>query len=251
MEITNLVELLEFNKQLSELISARAKEINTPKEDKYESDQTNEIATALSKAQGDFPGIYNNKSNPHFKSSYADIDTIFKAVRSPLAKNGLCITQQTQITGEGMTILTTRIRHSSGQWIETRARLMPPKNDAQSYASALTYMRRYQILSILGAAQSDDDDDGEAAMIEVRDVKAKGVALNTKYYPRDQAGETITKEQLEELEYELAEYPDITEMILEGFRLQSIADMPKNKYMPAITRVREIKMLRNGEKAQQ
>ena len=58
----------------------------------------------------------------------------------------------------------------------------------------------------------------------------------------------MTKEQLEELEYELADYPDIAEKVLDGLHLQNLADMPKSKYMSSLTRIREIKMVREGKK---
>ena len=76
---------------------------------------------------------------------------------------------------------------------------------------------------------------------------AKGTALNTKYNPKENKYESITTEQLEELEYELAEFPDIAEQILEGFKIQSLANMPKQKFLPAVSRIREIKLLRNGK----
>ena len=94
------------------------------------------------------------------------------------------------------------------------------------------------------------DDDAELAMVTQRDTFAKGTAINRKYDPREQGGELISKDQQDELEYELAQYPDITEMVLDGLKLQAIADMPKNKYKVSIERVRSIKNARNGLKNQ-
>jgi hypothetical protein len=86
-------------------------------------------------------------------------------------------------------------------------------------------------------------------MYSQREVKSKGVAINAKYDPRDVTKETITKEQLNELEYELAEYPDIAEMVLDGLKIQSLADIPKSKFQVSATRIREIKRIRNeGER---
>jgi hypothetical protein len=70
--------------------------------------------------------------------------------------------------------------------------------------------------------------------------------LSKKYDPLEQASEVVTKEQLEELEYELAEYPDLAEEIMEKLHIQSIADLPRSKYMISLKRIREIKQLRNG-----
>jgi hypothetical protein len=251
MEPNTFTEQLEFLKQLDEYITTKAKErVNSLPVDAYDSEDTKDIATALAKAQGEFPRIGHNRENPFFKASYADLDSIIRAVRPALSKNGLSITQQQILNSDGMTILATRLRHVSGQWIETRARILPPKNDPQSYASTLTYMKRYSFMSLLCITISDDDydDDAEKSMHEVRGGMSKGVALNTKYNPKEVSPEAITKEQLDELHYELAEYPDIAEMVLDGLKIQNLADMPKTKFQVSCNRIREIKNLRNGIK---
>lgn len=216
--------------------------------DNYSSHEVDQLYTALAKAQGEYKPITYNRDNPFFKSQYADLDTIINSVRAALAKNGLALMQQIRIKDDGGTILHTKITHSSGQWEESRNRIVPPKNDVQSYGSILTYLKRYAAMSLLGITVAHDlsDDDGEVAMVEVRKDQAGGVKLNTKYHPKEQSPETITKEQLEELNYELGEYPDICEQILDGFNLQALADMPKSKFMRSITRIREIKAMRNG-----
>jgi len=240
---------LKFLQALQDHIDKNVQEkLKSLPQDAYESDKTEKINEALSKAQGEFPPIGLNKTNPYFKNKYADFDSIVRAVRPILSKNGLSITQQTVISDTGTTLLITRLRHNSGQWIDTKARILPTKNDAQSYASALTYMKRYSFMALLNITTSDDisDDDAEAVMYDVRDTKAKGVALNTKYNPKEQTGEVITKEQLEELEYELGDYDDVAEMVLDGLKIQSMADMPKSKFMVSIKRIREIKNAREG-----
>ena len=101
--------------------------------------------------------------------------------------------------------------------------------------------------SLIGVVTGEEDDDGEVAVATTRDTFAKGTALNTKYNAKENKAEVITKEQMDELEYELAEYPDVCEMVLDGLRIQSLADMPKQKFLQSITRIREIKSLRNGK----
>lgn len=248
MEI-NFTQQLEFLKELNTLINERVSEtLKNAQEDPYESKTTNEIATALSKAQGEFPRVNVNQENPYFKSGFADLNNIVRSTRPALAKNGLSVTQQTKILGDGASVLVTRIRHASGQWIESRVRIIPPKNDMQSYASTLSYMKRHAIMALLNITIDADyaDDDAETAMVSQRDTFAKGTAINRKYDPKEQSSEVISKDQLEELEYELAQYPDIAEMVLDGLKIQSLADMPKSKYMVSIERVRSIKNARNG-----
>jgi len=235
----------KINAQLEELKKNRATE-----NDKYGSADLKELFTALSKAQGEYKAMTYNRENPYFKAAYADLDAIMKSVRPSLTKYGLAFIQQIRITDEGQTILHSILTHSSGQWMESRMRIVPPKNDAQTFGSTLTYHKRYAAISILGVTVSHDltDDDAEVAMVDARQVIAKGTALNTKYDPREQSSDTITKEQLEDAEYELAEFPDIAEQVLEGLKIQSLADMPKSKYLVSMKRIREIKAARNSSR---
>ena len=57
--------------------------------------------------------------------------------------------------------------HASGQWIKSKARHNPPKNDIQSLASYNTYLKRMCYTSIIGLATGEDDD-GEAAVAPTR-----------------------------------------------------------------------------------
>lgn len=214
----------------------------------YCSSELNELFSALSTAQGEFQAIGCNRENPYFKARFADLDSILSSVRPALMKNKLTFLQQIRINDEGMTILHSVLGHSSGQWIESRNRIIPSKNDPQTFGSTLSYLRRYAAVSLLGVtiSQDKDDDDAEKDMAESRHIFVKG-ALNTKYNPKEETSETITKEQLEELEYELADHTDIATQILDGLRLQSLVDLPKSKFLITIKRIREIKQLREGK----
>ncbi len=244
---------IEFLQQLNELIDKKSQQaIANAVTDPYESVDTMDISAALSKAQGEFPRINVNQTNPFFRTGFADLDHIVCSIRPALSNHGLSVTQQTKTLDEGASMLVTRLRHSTGQWIESRVRVVPHKNDIQSYASTLSYMKRHCYMALLNITIDLDfsDDDAELAMVTQRDTFAKGTAINRKYDPREQGGELISKDQQDELEYELAQYPDITEMVLDGLKLQAIADMPKNKYKVSIERVRSIKNARNGLKNQ-
>ena len=49
------------------------------------SDQINELATALAKAQGELESASKNALNPHFKNKYADLASVWDAARAPLS----------------------------------------------------------------------------------------------------------------------------------------------------------------------
>jgi hypothetical protein len=210
--------------------------------------EINELASALAKAQAEMKLAGLDSANPYFKSRYADFASIVKASRPALTKHGLCVTQQIIMGEEGQNILLTRLLHASGQFLESMMRIIPAKNDLQTLGSYLTYLKRYAYAAIVGVVASDEDDDGEVAMAPARTKQEKGVELNTKYDPREESHELISKDQIAEIEYELAAYPDIAEMVLDGLKLQSIADMPKSKYRASIERIRAIKNARNGVK---
>ena len=244
-------ELLDFNEAYSKAVTDGVKKslANEP-EDPYESEKTSELDAAIAKASLEYPRIGFNCENPYFKSNYADLDAIMWSIRPVIAKYGLRIEFRTKINSDGTTTLHTRIKHSSGQWSESRARIIPTKNDQQSYASALTYMKRHQAMALMNITISEDwsDDDAERNMADIRDEHKKGTAINTKYNPKEQSRDTISKDQLDELEYELSEFPDIAQMVLDGLKIEHLADMPKSKFQVSAQRIREIKNARLGVK---
>lgn len=125
-----------------------------------QSEQTNELSTALAKAQAQMKSVPFDRTNPHFKNKYASLAAVIDTLRKPLAENGLSYTQTTQIRDGGFVLVTT-LRHGSGQWVESEYPL-PAVAKPQEMGSALTYARRYS-LSALACIAADDDDDAEGA----------------------------------------------------------------------------------------
>ena len=120
------------------------------------SELINELAAALSKAQGQLAGAVKDSSNPFFKSRYADLSSVVEALRQPFANNGLSYIQTTESHPDEVRVETI-LMHSSGQWITTGFLNVPvTKSDAMGHGSALTYARRYS-LCLLGVAPIDDD----------------------------------------------------------------------------------------------
>jgi len=117
---------------------------------------------ALAKAQGKIENALKDKKNPFFKSSYADLASVWDACRTPLSTNGLAIIQTVEGTREGM-FLNTWLGHSSGQWMTSKLPMIVMKQDPQSVGSAITYARRYALSALVGICP-DEDDDGEKAM---------------------------------------------------------------------------------------
>lgn len=125
------------------------------------SEQVAKLAGALSKAQGKFKAASKDAVNPHFKNRYADLASIWDAIREPLSSNGLAIVQGAETSGKEALVTTTLI-HESGEWVQTSIGIPITKPDAQGVGSAITYGRRYGLTSLVGITQ--DDDDGETAV---------------------------------------------------------------------------------------
>jgi len=120
-----------------------------------------ELAKALTAAQSEITPAKRDSVNPHFRSKYADLASCWDAVRGPLAKHGLALSQL--VGGDGETVrLTTMLIHSSGEFIGSDAVLRLAKHDPASCGSTLTYLRRYGLSAIVGLSSTEDDDGASA-----------------------------------------------------------------------------------------
>ncbi len=115
------------------------------------------LADALCKAQASMKPAKKDAENPFFKSNYADLASVWEAVKEPLSTNGLSVAQMPMPGPEGVVRLRTVMMHTSGEWIGGDLDMKPVKNDPQSIGSCLTYARRYALSAITGVATEDDD----------------------------------------------------------------------------------------------
>ncbi len=123
------------------------------------SEQFQEIAAALAKAQAAMENVNKSSVNPHFKSRYADLAAVREATVPHLAANGIAIVQPIIPNSDGM-IIRTMLIHSSGQWIASEFPV-PRLQRIQELGSYITYARRYSWMGLCGLAPEDDD--GNAA----------------------------------------------------------------------------------------
>ena len=123
------------------------------------SDSLNELATALAKAQGQIQGAVRDSQNPFFKSSYADLASVWEACRKPLTENGLSVVQLPRAVGELIEV-ETLLLHVSGQFVSEVLAARPVKADPQGVGSVISYLRRYALAAIVGVYQVDDDAEG-------------------------------------------------------------------------------------------
>lgn len=126
-----------------------------------------ELIKALIKARAEFPSIQKDKINPHFKVSYASLDSVLDAVTPVLCKHGLAIVQVTAVGN----ILKTHLFHESGEFLTSEYEL-PDIQDSQKKGAALTYARRYTVCALLSIT-ADEDDDSNATKDELRSKSTK------------------------------------------------------------------------------
>lgn len=137
-----------------------------------QSHEFDQIAAALVKAQTMVRPAVKDGRNPHFKSEYATLESVWDAVRDALAANDLAVMQLPAQGSPDHCTISTMLVHASGQWIRSTASIPVAHRfakdgrdlgtDAQSYGAAFSYGRRYGLAALLGVV-SDDDDDGNAA----------------------------------------------------------------------------------------
>lgn len=116
-----------------------------------------EIAKALAAAQMEMGKALKDRSNPAFRSKYADLGNVMDACMPALNKHGIAVAQ----TMRDETVVTMFI-HESGEILECPVPLILGKRDMQGLGSAVTYARRYGLMSLAGIAPEDDD--GNAAV---------------------------------------------------------------------------------------
>ena len=76
-----------------------------------QSEQINELATAVSEMQKSGLFAIKDSANPFFKSKYADLSSCWDAAREPLTANGLAVIQTLDSDSEGNPVIVTTLVH--------------------------------------------------------------------------------------------------------------------------------------------
>lgn len=130
---------------------------------------TDQIIKALIQARTQISNIAKNRSakmSATFSYKYSDLAECINSVQQPLLEANIFLTQHVTAIA-GIKHLTTSLLHESEQFIESCMPIddMIPKNVdnySQALGKAITYAKRYALISILGLNSSDDDDDAQS-----------------------------------------------------------------------------------------
>lgn len=191
-----------------------------------QSEQINELVSALSKAQGIMNGAMKDSKNPYYDSKYADLNSVWTACREALSKNGLAVIQVMQNVNDQLMLVTT-LGHSSGQWMKS---FLPinissepevdkygkpkKKNQLHALGSALTYLRRYALAAIVGVAPDEDDDGNE---VNKAYEKKKSEPAKEQVQTKSDSDEYISDLQLEILSEVLQSNMEFHDELIQRF----------------------------------
>jgi hypothetical protein len=187
------------------------------------SENIDQVITALSQAQGQFPSA-KKASTSHF-GKYSDISAIIDCIREPFQKNNLALIQApSNPEGQDGVTVTTRVAHKSGQWLEDEFTMrISDRATPHQYGGLITYMRRYSAAAMLGLAQEDDDADSMTMQVQSA-AKPKSRLTKQQEKVLDQAKSCATKADGRKLWKDL----DVETRVAVGTRFkQIVADKPE------------------------
>lgn len=131
------------------------------------------LASAMAAAFAEIEGATKSNENAAFKnggkvSKYADIGAVIGAIKPALINHDLFFTQHPEPSDKGICV-ETFLHHAGGESLSLGKLFVPAnKNDAQGFGSALTYARRYALVTAFGVPVEDDD--GSAAAKASKDA---------------------------------------------------------------------------------
>ena len=122
------------------------------------------FAAAIAAAQLEMCNATKNAKNPHFKTDYADLSAVRDVVVPAFNRHGIAVLQPVDGTDGFCTVRTVLMW--TDHTLEVGHCTLPIGNSrkvAQAVGGVATYLRRYQLASVGGIAQEDDDAQGYQA----------------------------------------------------------------------------------------
>jgi len=135
-------------------------------------------------------------TNPFFGSKYIDLNSLMEQIEEDLKREGLVIfAVPIESFHPGILRLQTVIMDEEGNRFAAIASMPLAKMDPQAWGSAVTYLRRYAIGSMLGMLAEADDDGNKATRpeetSEEKSLKASIVAEIDAIYAKDVSRGTL------------------------------------------------------------
>ena len=128
------------------------------------------LDAAIAKARPNFPDLTKSANNPHFKSSYATVETVLDCVVKPLANCKVSISTAGTLVGDRFFFCTT-LSHADGGW---RCSYFPVNDPSpQKVGGCETYAQRYNICGMLAITGGADDDGNTASGLSAKQQNGK------------------------------------------------------------------------------
>jgi hypothetical protein len=133
------------------------------------------MALAFAEIEGATKSVTGQVGQQKYK--YADLGSVIDAIKPHLVTHGLFFTQRCQPSEDGV-IVETVLHHACGDEMPLGSLFVPAnKRDAQGFGSALTYARRYGLMTAFGVPAEDDDGNAAAQSYTPR-AAGKGPPVN-------------------------------------------------------------------------
>jgi hypothetical protein len=134
-----------------------------------------ELFAAMAKAQAKILGVKRGSDGYNYK--YADLLSVWDAIRTPLTDNGISIHQTVQGANGDLRLVTSIHHKDGGTMTDGGVPLILVKNDMQGLGSAITYARRYGLMAAVGIAAEDDDGVGAGEALPTIKPEQKDVIV--------------------------------------------------------------------------
>ena len=176
------------------------------------SESTVEITKSLVAVQKAMVPVKKSADNPFFHSKYAPLDKVAPQALKLLGENDIAVIQPvTHI--DGTSALSTCLLHTSGEYIVSTQPLILDKDNPQGQGSAITYARRYGLMSMIGMV-ADEDNDGNSASVptvsNARGPATKGATAKQIDWMRKEAMQITGLEDAEQIDEWIKEVLTVT-----------------------------------------
>ena len=218
--------------------------------------ESNEIFSALSRFQGLCPTVSKQKSvtvptksGGKFTFSYADLASIWSAIRAPLAECGLSVVQMIESDAEGRPCIVTIIGHTSGQSIRSSLIIDYMGRDIKEAGGAITYYRRYTLSAALGIVSDDDADDHPEHSPPKREYKEPPKkAPPAAPAPVEPALDSlVSHRQVQDMQAVAADHPHLLVEAAERLKISDLSQMRQKHYKRCLEWMQEeIALLKQG-----
>ena len=116
---------------------------------------------ALQKAQTEFETPEKDATNAYLHNKYASLKSCLNTLKPTLHQNGFALTQEGGKDEFGH-FMETKFLHETGEFFSSRIYLELDKNNMQGVGSAVTYAKRYGLLSLAAMEPDENPDDDDA-----------------------------------------------------------------------------------------